>query len=88
MACSPLEILAEIHVRNWSQPVITYSTTIKLCEEGVPMACSPLEILEEICVRNWSQAITLTVPPLTHASFWQRFMSEIGSEQSSLTVPP
>ena len=79
MACSPLDFLAEMllakmHVKDWSQTIIRYSTTLNLCEEGVPVACSPLEILAEmllaeIHVRDWSQTIIRysatisTVPP-------------------------
>ena len=32
-----LELLADMQHKDWSQTIITYSTTINLWEEGVPM---------------------------------------------------
>ena len=46
-----------MQVKDWSQTIITYSTTINPCEEGVPMACRPLEILAKMQVQDWSQTI-------------------------------
>ena len=57
MACRPLELLANMQVKDWSQRVTTYSTTINLFEEGVPMACSPLELLAKMHVKDWSQTV-------------------------------
>ena len=57
MACRPLELLADMQVKDWNQTIITYSTTINLCEEGVPMACSPLELLAKMHGKDCSQLV-------------------------------
>ena len=36
----------QMHVKDWSQRLITYSTTIRLYEEGVPMAAGTANLTD------------------------------------------
>ena len=51
---APWSFWQRCQVKDWSQRVITYSTTISIFEKGVPIACRSLELLADMQVKDWS----------------------------------
>ena len=54
---SSVTVLAEIHVRDWSRTIITYSATISTVRKGIPTGIWPGSLWQRCRLRSSSQRV-------------------------------